>query len=104
MFRIKVIVLAALAILLAQLQCAASCTTQACQKVPPCHRQHASPCHEEIGVVSANPEVSAAPVLWVDELAVSPRAAIAVSKCADDLLSDASPPGVGRLLPVVLRI
>lgn len=100
-------VIAALAILFAQVQCASACTIQSCTtKVPPCHRQHQSPCHEDVGVATAATPIMAVPMPMVCPLDIAPIAPLAgaehVGKLA--LATDPSPPGGERPSILVLRI
>ena len=102
----KILVIAALAVFFAQVQCAAACTIQSCTtKVPPCHRQHQSPCHEDVGVATAS-----APMVTVPGVCAWDIAPAAHLEAAEDAgnhaltATDASPPGGERSSKLVLRI
>jgi hypothetical protein len=105
MLRAKIIVVAAMALLFAQLQCSATCTTQAGNgpSVPPCHRHYhpQAPCHEDVGITAASPQVAPVAVM-VD------RVAVAAETLGSDFIghrpADSSPPGFARLSFLVLRI
>lgn len=107
MSRGKIMVIAALAILFAQVQCASACTIQSCTtKVPPCHRQHQSPCHEDVGVATAAAPSLAVPAPMTCAGEIAPIAPLAVADHAGNLAlaTDASPPGGERPSILVLRI
>lgn len=102
----KIIVIAALAVSFAQVQCAAACTIQSCTtKVPPCHRHHQSPCHEDVGVATASAPVVAVPAVCVWDIA--PAAHLGAPEDGGNYAltaTDTSPPGWERSLLLVLRI
>ena len=100
-------VIAALAILFAQVQCASACTIQSCTtKVPPCHRQHQSPCHEDAGVTTAATAIMAVPMPMVSAWDIAPIAPLAAAEHAGNsaFATDASPPGGEHPSILVLRI
>lgn len=102
----KILVIAALAVFFGQVQCAAACTIQSCTtKVPPCHRHHQSPCHEEVGVATASAPVVAVPAVCVWDIA--PAANLGAAEDGGNhalTATDASPPGGGHPSFLVLRI
>src|SRR5579883_2017935 len=121
MLRSPLVVLAAVTLLLAQVECAAACTSELCtsparasQSAPPCHRHHGQSqsgtpdqCpHSPILTAAAFPQVSQAD--WRPPVAVGPSAptetpAIGAAGVEMPDLA-ASPPGIRSLAPVVLRI
>lgn len=123
MFRAKLIVVIAVAVVFAQLQCVAACTADLCgadlgqtESVPPCHKHHdhshdqaPSSCSFHLIVAQATaPDApqSDIPVLSVHGLAATVSAILRIdgdSWIAS--LSDPSPPGTTALLSsTVLRV
>jgi hypothetical protein len=102
----KILVIAALAVLFAQVQCAAACTIQSCTaKVPPCHRHHQSPCHEDVGVATASAPIMAGPAVCAWDIAPAAHLEAAEDAGYHALMAtDASPPGWERSAILVLRI
>jgi hypothetical protein len=120
----KLTVVLAMALVFAQLQCAAWCTVSLCDlgqvseggshNVPPCHRHRtdssknlpASSCSHGVVIVSvASFSTAQAPVAvpLAATLSVQPEFARALSG-NDSAVLIASPPGAGDPFPLVLRI
>ena len=123
MFRAKLIMFAAMALLFAQLQCAAACNTRLCdssfgkrQSVPPCHRHHHHPNHDQvpgpcahqiIGVPAGSHQILPvkSPTFGVLSLTETVSASVPAGAGTNvHRLTDPSPPGFESLSSVVLRI
>lgn len=123
MSRTKLIVLAAMALLFAQLQCTAACATRLCktdsnnsESLPPCHRHHHSPSHDQTSgscvhqiVVVPTPsqqllqmEMPAFPVMNAAETVIADFLADSGASTHNHLAP--SPPGFQSRSSVVLRI
>ena len=115
MQRARLIVLAAIALLIAQLQCVATCVDQFCgagsaqsQSVPPCHRQHKqSPapvtCPDQILTTATSVHALPAGVAMMPALALAHNVSASFPRVAQEPV-DPSPPGIGTLYAIVLRI
>ena len=121
--RAKLIVFAAMALLFVQLQCTAACATELCktdsdksESLPPCHRHHHSPSHDQPSgsclhqiIVATTPsqqlsqiELPQSSVMTVAEPGVA--VLLADSRTKGHSYTTPSPPGLESLSAVVLRI
>ena len=122
MSRTKLIVLAAMALLFAQLQCTAACATQLCktdsnnsESLPPCHRHHHSPSHDQTSgscvhqiIVVTTPSQQLSQI-ELPQFSVMNAVETVFADCLADSGANArqmapSPPGYESLSSVVLRI
>ena len=125
MSRTKLIVLAAMALLFAQLQCTAACATQLCktdfdksESLPPCHRHHhpgpshdqpsGSCAHQVLVVTTPSQQLSQ---IELPHFSVMNAAETVFADCLADSgvnahrhMAAPSPPGYESLSSVVLRI
>lgn len=123
MSRTKLIVLVAMALLFAQLQCTAACATQLCksdsnnsESLPPCHRHHHSPSHDQTsGSCVHQIVVVPTPSQQLLQMEMPPFPVMNAGKTVfADFLADSganaqshlapSPPGFESISSVVLRI
>ena len=111
MHRGKLIVLIVMAVLVAQWQCAAACAADLCgASLPPCHRQHNQSherapvsCPDQILTTATSLHALQTGVAVLPVLALAFHVSVSLPHVAPEPL-DSSPPEIGNLSTIVLRI